>query len=302
MLFSELYSAYYNAVADVITAVINGERSEKELQKIASRRAFGESVLNILPSLKSEKWQLVHTDMTTPLKHTPTMPLTVLQKQWLKAVSLDPRIRLFGVEIEGLDQVDPLFTADDYYVFDKYSDGDPFDDEKYVAHFRTLLTAIKTNTPIEISMVSQKGNAVETVCMPLTLEYSEKDDKFRLLTEGGRNVDIVNVANLTSCKLYTKPWTPALKSIHRTKSVTLEITDERNALERCMLHFAHFKKRAENTEGIRYTVSIEYDERDETELVIRILSFGPLIRVKEPESFIKIIKDRLIKQKNCGLR
>ena len=302
MLFSELYSAYYNAVADVLAAIVNGEHSERELQRIACARAFGESVLSILPSLKSEKWQLVHSDMTTPVKRVPTMPLTILQKQWLKAISLDPRVKLFGVEFEGLDGVEPLFTSEDYYVFDVYSDGDPYDDEKYAEHFRTLLTAIKEKTPVEIAMVSQKGNTVKTVCLPTGLEYSEKDDKFRAFTEGGRGVDIINLANLTSCVPYKRNWTPVPKEVHHTKSVTLEIIDERNALERCMLHFAHFKKRAENTEGIRYTVSIEYDERDETELVIRILSFGPLIRVKGPEAFIEIIKERLRRQKLCGLK
>lgn len=41
-----------------------------------------------------------------------------------------------------------------------------------------------------------------------------------------------------------------------------------------MLHFAHFKRRAERTEDGKYILSLEYDESDEAELVIRVLSFG----------------------------
>ena len=93
MIFSELYSAYYNAISSIICEIIGGEHSEKELQKIVTERAFSESALTIMPSLKSGKWQLVNSDMTTPLKHMPTMPLTDLQKRWLKAISLDPRIK-----------------------------------------------------------------------------------------------------------------------------------------------------------------------------------------------------------------
>lgn len=93
MIFSELYSAYYNTVAAIISGILDGEHSEKELQKIVADRAFGESVLTIMPSLKNEKWQLVHPDMSTSFEHKPTMPLTTLQKQWLKAISLDPRVR-----------------------------------------------------------------------------------------------------------------------------------------------------------------------------------------------------------------
>ena len=113
MIFSELYSAYYNTVAAIISGILDGEHSEKELQKIVADRAFGESMLTIMPSLKNEKWQLVHSDMTTSLEHKPTMPLTTLQKQWLKAISLDPRIKLFGVEFPDLEDVEPLFTSAD---------------------------------------------------------------------------------------------------------------------------------------------------------------------------------------------
>ena len=63
---------------------------------------------------------IIHKNMTTPLKNKPTMPLTLTQKQWLKAISLDPRIKLFDVVISGLDDVEPLFTPEDYYIYDKY--------------------------------------------------------------------------------------------------------------------------------------------------------------------------------------
>ena len=102
MIFSELYSAYYRTVSEILRAIIEGEHSEKDLQKIVSDHAFGESVLAILPALKSEKWQLMRPDMTTPLAHKPTLPLTTLQKRWLKAISLDPRVRLFGVSFPAL--------------------------------------------------------------------------------------------------------------------------------------------------------------------------------------------------------
>ena len=58
MIFSELYSAYYNAVAAILSDILNGERSEKELQKTVVRHAFGESVLTVLPSLKTENGSL----------------------------------------------------------------------------------------------------------------------------------------------------------------------------------------------------------------------------------------------------
>ena len=40
-----------------------------------------------------------------------------------------------------------------------------------------------------------------------------------------------------------------------------------------------------------------YHKEDETEIVIRILSFGPMIKVTAPVHFIDLIKQRLIEQK-----
>ena len=303
MIFSELYSAYYNAIAAIISKIIDGEHSEKELQKVVAERAFGESILTIMPSLKSEKWQLVRPDMTTTLEHKPTMPLTTLQKQWLKAISLDPRIKLFGVEIPGLEDVEPLFTPADYHVYDKYGDGDPFEDEEYIRQFRIILEAIRKDSQIKFEMVNRKGNTMFVRCRPVRLEYSEKDDKFRLITVGWRAVSTVNLAKIRSCTHYTGER----QSVGEEKAViydtiTVKIRDERNAMERFMLHFAHFEKQAEKLDRKNYLVKIKYAHDDEPEMVIRILSFGPMVEVIGSESFKQLIIEKLKKQLNCGLK
>ena len=303
MIFSELYSAYYNTVAAIISGIIDGERSEKELQRIVTERAFGESALTIMPSLKSERWQLVHRDMSTKLEHKPTMPLTTLQKQWLKAISLDPRVKLFGVEFPDLDGVEPLFTLGDYCVYDKYGDGDPFLDEEYIRQFRVILEAIRRGTQIKFEMPNRKGNTMFVRCRPVRLEYSEKDDKFRVVTAGWRAVSTVNLAKIRSCV----PYTGEKQAIGEARTViydtvTVKIRDERNAMERFMLHFAHFEKQAEKLDRKHYLVKIKYAHDDEPEMVIRILSFGPMVEVIGSESFKQLIIEKLKKQLNCGLK
>ncbi len=303
MIFSEWYSAYYNAVVAILASILDGERSERELQKIVADRAFGESVLTILPSLKNEKWQLVHADMTTSLEHKPTMPLTTLQKQWLKAISLDPRVKLFGVEFPNLDDVEPLFTPADYVVYDKYDDGDPFEDEEYIRQFRVVLHAIHKGTQIKFDMVNRRGNTMFVRCRPVRLEYSEKDDKFRIITAGRRDVPTVNLAKIRHCMPYVgeRPIVGA-ETATESNTVTVKIYDERNAMERFMLHFAHFEKRAERLDKQHYLVKIKYRHDDESEIVIRILSFGPMVEVLAPDSFRRLIIEKLKKQLNCGLK
>ena len=80
------------------------------------------------------------------------------------------------------------------------------------------------------------------------------------------------------------------------KYVLIELKNERNTLDRVLLHFAHFKKETEKKEKT-YTVKLFYDESDKTEMVIRLLSFGPMIKVIEPLEFKQLIRQRLKKQK-----
>ena len=303
MIFSELYSVYYNTVAKIISKALDGQTAEKELQKVVSESAFGESVLTILPSLKNGSWQIMRPDLTTILENKPSMPMTLLQKQWLKAISLDPRIKLFGVELEGLDDIEPLFTSEDYYVYDKYGDGDPYCDEGYIERFRFLVSAIRDQAPIEVNLVNKNGKTIYTRCIPKRLEYSKKDDKFRLITGGCRVMPTINLSKITSCSRYNgEGKIRTTKQATHYETLTLQITDERNGLERVMLHFAHFEKRAEKIGKNDYIVHIKYDYNDESEMVVRVLSFGPLVRVIGPESFICHIKEKLRQQKSCSMR
>lgn len=302
MIFSEIYGAYYTTMAKIIERAIEHPLEKGELRRIVNEYAFEESILNIDSSIAEGKWQLIKKDGTTPIINAPSMPLTLLQKRWLKAISLDPRIKLFEDEIVGLENVEPLFTQEDYYVFDKYADGDTYEDAAYIRNFRLILDAIRNKYPLKITTSSRKGRELYLVVMPECLEYSEKDDKFRLIGTGRKYGDTINLGRIISCEPYTKEYTPRqnTRSNKEERVVEFELVDERNALERVSLHFAHFKKQAERLDGIKYKVSITYDKDDETEILIRILSFGPMIRVIGPDNFVNLIKDRLQKQKSCG--
>lgn len=301
MLFSELYSAYYNAVAAVIKAAAAHPLNDKELRRIVSKYAFGESVLNIPSALKEERWQLLKSDGTTVLKNVPSMPLTELQKQWLKAIAKDPRIKLFGEFDLDFPDAEPLFSPEDYQVFDKYSDGDDYENETYIANFRVILDAIRNKYPIRIVYANRKGAPMTVVIMPEYLEYSEKDDKFRVIGAGSRFCSVLNLGRIIRCESYEKSFKVncGKRNCARPRSVIFELADQRNALERVLLHFAHFKKQAEKLDDGKYRITVNYDKDDETEMVIRILSFGPMIKVTAPQHFINLIRERLISQKSC---
>ena len=83
-------------------------------------------------------------------------------------------------------------------------------------------------------------------------------------------------------------------------SITVELTDERNCLERFMMNFSHLEKQAQKLDDLHYRITLKYDKDDETEILIRILSFGPKVKVIEPDYFISLIRQRLEKQEKLN--
>lgn len=303
MLFHEIYSIYFQTVAKILTEAVEHPLTTGEINSIIQNHAFEESSLNIPESLGAAHWQLLKEDGTTILKRKPTMPLTILQKRWINAVASDPRIRLFTDQPVVFSDVEPLFLPEDIYVFDKYSDGDPYGDAEYIRNFRLILDAIRHQYPIEISMINRRGKQVTTQTIPEYLEYSEKDDKFRLIGTGSKLGNTINLGRITFCEKCENQQREKIgkRKLPQPRKVIFELFDDRNALERALLHFAHFEKQVEKLEDQKYQVTLHYDKADETEILIRVLSFGPMIRVVKPAAFIHLIEDRLSEQKSCGL-
>ena len=298
MLFSEVYGTYYNTLAKLLNQAVEGDLTRESLYDIVRQHGFEESILTIPEALESEAWPLVTKDFSTPLEHKPTMPLTTLQKRWLKALLNDPRIRLFDPPAEGLEDVEPLYPPDAFACFDRYLDGDPYDDPGYIKRFRCILSAIRHKRWLRIRFTGSKGLTHYWRCIPYKLEYSPKDDKFRLISGNRRESLSINLARITDCFML-EPYEPEEYDPKPMKKriLVLELTDERNALERFLLHVSHLDKETERLEGDRYKVTLFYEREDETELLIRILSFGPVLKVVFPDDFVKKLVQRLEKQK-----
>ena len=201
MLFSEIYGSYFRVVAAILTEAADAPLTQARLTAIVREKAFSESTLAIPRALQTGEWPLLDDSMRSVLRHKPTMPLTLLEKRWMKALLADPRIALFDVDASGLEDVQPLYSPDVFVPFDRYADGDPYDDPTYIACFRTVLQAIREKRKLRISFRGKNGTRHSFVCIPHRLEYSAKDDKFRLLASGKRAVNWINLGRVSSCTL-----------------------------------------------------------------------------------------------------
>lgn len=299
-LFSEVYGTYYHAVARLLEQSQRGTLSEREMAEVIRETAFEESVLAILPRIKSGEWKLFaqedggYAGVTEGL---PRMPLTTLEKRWMKAIALDPRFGLFCDDTPDWPDVEPLHLPDDICWYDRARNGDDYADEGYRGRFRTVLCALREKRMLRAVFVSGKGQEIDVVVYPYRLEYSMKDDKFRLLAwrAGEREYMVINLGRMTLAEA-GEPWEgepdwPDRASVKCT--VELELIDERNAMERAMLHFASYEKRTEKTGENEYRMWLSYDKGDETEVLIRVLSFGPFLKAVGPGEFVELVRERL---------
>ena len=294
MIFFELYSSYYNAVAEILSLAVKGELTDKAMYDVINNKAFAESVMTIPQSLKDKEWKLLTDDLKTPVKNVPSMPLTLLQKRWLKSLMTDPRVELFDLDFSSLEDTKPLFDENTFLYFDRYSDGDPYTSAEYKEVFRTILEALREKKKLLINFTSNKGHRLIWECVPLRLMYSSKDDKFRLIVASNTRNHTINLARIRSVTMLENFSPDEVRNIEdRKKEITFELFDKRNALERVMLHFSHLEKETRRASDDLYIVKLKYYQEDETEILIRILSFGPMIKVTSPQSFIDQIKHRL---------
>ncbi len=297
MLFHEIYGTYFSVVAAILAEAAEGPVDRRRMEALVQERAFGESGLAIPAALTDGTWPLLDGAGRSVLHHKPAMPLTTLEKRWLKALLSDPRIALFAPDTSGLDDVEPLYRREDFVFFDRYADGDPYEDPAYIAVFRTALQAIREKRRLRVRFRSRAGAAQSVVCLPYRLEYSQKDDKFRLLTQGCRRAATINLARVTACALLAPADSPPQPPVRRRgRALTLLLHDRRNGLERVLVHFSHLEKETQRLAEDLYRIRLFYDRNDETELLIRVLSFGPVLEVEGPESFRALVRERLARQ------
>jgi len=306
-IFSEIYGAYFRIAAEALS---RGKITDKELFDIISEKGFADSMLFVPEKLLPDKsghspWGLLNRNedgtLSSVLRNAPPKLLTALQKRWLKSLLSDKRLRLFLTDesierlSERLADVKPLFDLRLFRFFDMFTDGDDYESEEYRLCFGKILSAIKSRELAEITFVSPKSGEKHGEYLPLRLEYSAKNDKFRVLCVlfgNGRPVsgNTINVGRITDVRLTGKVRGDKVDmKKYRAKSrceVTVEVSFERSGIERFMTEFASYEKRSVyDMKAGKCTVQIRYDKQDETELLIRLLGFGPVLEILSPEEF-----------------
>ena len=363
-LFSELYNCYFQVMQSVLSK--HSFANQEELTKLIDEIGYEETSYYLLPKLLSGEWNFFTKNdkgIHSKLKNVNELPLSHLQRSFIKALLQDPKIQLFFTE-EEMKQwstlwpgVEPLWLLDDFHYIDQFADGDAYDSPSYQLHFHKVLLAIRESRYLRIECVScgdevnemdmagvqdaagmhdvtegqntaegqdvtgghnasegqdaaqvQGKHTIHTV-LPCSLEYSVRNDQFRILTlrssrkKEKATVHIINMGRIVSIqetgRYASSPPSinECLKRLYAKEPVCIHIRNERNALERAMLQFANYEKDTKHIEGNLYECRIYYNQAVENELLIELLTFGPMLQVVGPDRFVRRIKERLRWQK-----
>ena len=330
MIFHEIYNIYFDAVTRILQAVLSGTKFKKSLVfDIAnhlhiSNEAYWALEAGLgLGTDKTNEYKLIDENGNSRIQSCPEMPLTNIEKRWLKTILCDPRIQLFDINAEGLEDIEPFYLPENIVVYDREGTGDPWEDACYIQHFRTILAAMQNGHKLKLTWLSRESLKCHAICRPDRFEYSELDDRMRLWADTDDAQIKVTLARLIECEITDLPaglsFPPELskplpasgtRKMEQEKRenfidigedlperLMLEIRDERNALERAFFHFSHFQKQEVVSIGEnRYRLVMSIDRDDREEILNRVISFGPLVRVLEPAWLATQIRERLERQ------
>ena len=171
-----------------------------------------------------------------------------------------------------------------------------------------LLTLKESREIIKIEYLSKNKDLKYIRCAPVKIQYSEKNDVFRLYVCGIRDgkrigCSVINIGRICKVKGTGEFYNGELSAENLFKEricgtpAVIRVTEERNARERFLIEFAAYEKRAEmNTATDECIVTLMYDKNDETEILIRLLSFGPIIEILGPPALREKAAQRVKKQ------
>lgn len=319
-LFNEIYGIYYRIAA---MALERRKLADKDINDLIAKHGTEETVLGLAPKLIPAKDPAHSEDLgffrrtkdgtlESVFTYAPKQYITTLERRWLKSKLTDRRIRLFlsdetiaALEKE-LGDVKPLYPEGFFRCFDRFSDGDDMSDPEYRRFFGICFTGYKKRKPLRVNYMSGKGNSIAATVMPMKLEYSFKNDKFRMhcrrikTNSKGfeRDCMIINLGRIESVAFAEDLYVSRRRDVRfgegETQTAVIRVTTERNAVERFMLEFAAYSKTSVRDPSTgECTVNLQYFVGDETELLIRLLGFGPTIEIMSPPRLRRQAADRI---------
>ena len=269
--------------------------------------------LNLLEERESKFYSILNNEKRIPLK----VRFSKLEKTWINGMIKEPVVQaLLGKEIlEKLEKAleDVKEGNNDIIEFtNKVKSNFQYNIKKFTEDFYIILEGIVKEGPIIYTNVDRNGNEYKNqLALPIRIEYSLKDDKFRasLYSLKEERSIMVNLHTLKDVKIAEKDIEiseninleinreDVLRKLKEKKysetPITIELEDIRGAMERCFMSFSSFERCSRAISENKYEIDIYYYTFEEADVIRKIMSLGPYVKVKSPERVKEIIVGKI---------
>lgn len=300
-IFDEYYGRYYHVAESVLKNAINKGLTPREVRSLILENGFEGTALSIDKDFV-KNWKMLTRDEKglyhSVVKSVPGLSPTELEYRWLKSIGQDDKFGLFSDGPACDKNSESLYDRDMLVYFDRPERADDFKNERYISNFRCILSAIGKKRMLEIEYEGKDGQNSNTItALPLKLDYSLKDDRFRLVVYRRHAYNYLLLSKIIGCRLGQDATGRDIDiGLIDDSELIFTLFDEYNALERIMLQLADYKKEVYRLNNGNYEVKLYYNKGDEGQLVGRLLSFGPYVKVISPDSVVKQIAQKVSEQ------
>lgn len=303
-IFHEIYGSYYGAISDVLAALCHKKSlSVHEMEQIITKKAFRDSSYLLLQAIDSGRYAWVlHKDgydnnYRTSLGNIPKLPLTLLEMQWLKTIYMDPRVKLFTDSIpEFLQDIEPVYMAEDLYICGQYGAGDDYGSREYKRHFRIIQQALRYSCYLGIRYRSANNEVFEEEALPIQLQYSVKENIFRLFAIANDKQMVYNLSRIEDCYIGDKYKNTNGLITFDEMHADIVLNNDRRTLERLLLYFSNYKRETSKLDDGTFLIRLFFPKADMNEVLVNILSFTPMVKIIGPtlmkEAFLKKINQQ----------
>lgn len=312
-LFNDYKNRYYRCIQNIINDIYNGEKYTKQDIRRILQDAYLEQEFVLVDEFVNGKFFELEGDFAK-LRIDSNIPIRLndLEIAYLKMFVEDEEFnKVLDEEIltklkQKLDKIDSL-NYNQYWEresIDKF--GDNLDNLEFRNKIIILEKAILNNKFIKYYSKNRKGDVFEDkIAYPYKIEYSIKNNKYRLIVFGDNRAIKINIDSITKIEiledkdfsLKDKPISQDEKIkefINNKKNIdepiVLKIEDNKNTLDRCFNLFSAYDKRYYYDDNNNLILNIYYHDFDEAEIVRDILSLGKSVIVLES----KKIRDKVV--------
>lgn len=304
MLFHESYGVYYNAVSKIINLILEQKLDEHSMFEVIENTAFQETAYILEKKLVDKcfcgiLYQEAYGELPkTEIRNTVKLPLSKIERDWLKTISLDPRIKLFEISFPDLDDAVPLYNLEDIVYCGRYYDGDDYNSDQYIKNFKTVFSSIKAHNYLELHYNSLSRGYCNEIVQPLYLQYSSREDRFRLIANNENELYTYNIARIEKCNSISEKFQFDEYSQEFERSYAeILVKNQRDTLERLLLFFSHLDKKTNRVDEQLFKVTLFFTKRDYKEVTAQLLSFYPMIEIVGPEYIKERYYEKIKKQK-----